>query len=41
MLDSPPRSGGCDMRLLFVSDTHIGLASTHLTVLSILDKIDA
>ena len=25
MLDSPPRSGGCDMRVLFVSDTHIGL----------------
>ena len=23
MLDSPPRSGGCDMRVLFVSDTHI------------------
>jgi 3',5'-cyclic AMP phosphodiesterase CpdA len=25
MLDSPPRSGGCDVRVLFVSDTHIGL----------------
>jgi exonuclease SbcD len=24
MLNSPPRSGGCDVRLLFVSDTHIG-----------------
>src|SRR5262245_35793295 len=24
MLDSPPRSGGCDVRVLFVSDTHIG-----------------
>jgi exonuclease SbcD len=25
MLDSPPRFGGSDVRLLFVSDTHIGL----------------
>jgi calcineurin-like phosphoesterase family protein len=25
MLDSPPHSGGCDVRLWFVSDTHIGL----------------
>jgi len=25
MLDSPPRSGGCEVRVLFVSDTHIGL----------------
>jgi DNA repair protein SbcD/Mre11 len=25
MLDSPPPSGGCDVRVLFVSDTHIGL----------------
>jgi hypothetical protein len=25
MLDSPSRSGGCDVRVLFVSDTHIGL----------------
>jgi DNA repair protein SbcD/Mre11 len=24
MLDSLPRSGGCDVRVLFVSDTHIG-----------------
>src|SRR5215510_4620872 len=24
MLDSPPLSGGCDVRVLFVSDTHIG-----------------
>src|SRR5262245_3688043 len=24
MLDSRPRSGGCDVRVLFVSDTHIG-----------------
>ncbi|HEV8363390.1 MAG TPA: metallophosphoesterase [Gemmatimonadaceae bacterium] len=24
MLDSPPRSGGCDVRVLFVTDTHIG-----------------
>jgi exonuclease SbcD len=25
MLVSPPHSGGCDVRVLFVSDTHIGL----------------
>ena len=25
MLGSPPHSGGCDVRLSFVSDTHIGL----------------
>jgi DNA repair exonuclease SbcCD nuclease subunit len=24
MIDSPPRSGGSDVRVLFVSDTHIG-----------------
>jgi DNA repair protein SbcD/Mre11 len=29
MLDSPPRSGGCDVRVLFVSDTHMVSIGRH------------